>query len=65
MGLCEQVVVADAPSKEVWKMLRVSVVWVIELAVFHLTHGQVLGRSPARPLALRSGNSTRTTARWP
>ena len=46
-------------------MLRVSVVWVIELAVFHLTHGQVLARSPARPLALRSGNSTRTTARWP
>jgi hypothetical protein len=32
-------------------MLRVSVVWVIELAVFHLTHGQVLARSPARPLA--------------
>ena len=27
-------------------MLRVSVVWVIELAVFHLTHGQVLARSP-------------------
>ena len=46
-------------------MLRVSVVWVIELAVFHLTHGQVLARSPARPLALRSGSSTRTTARWP
>ena len=46
-------------------MLRVSVVWVIELAVFHLTHGQVLARSPARPLALRSGNSTRTTPRWP
>ena len=44
-------------------MLRVSVVWVIELAVFHLTHGQVLAPSSPRPLALRSGNSTRTSPR--
>lgn len=37
----EKVPDADSASREVWKLLRVALVWVLELMVFRVTHGAV------------------------